>query len=439
MITISFKIGRILPMNIFSSSFKERVKTEKFILTRSILVISASMLGNVFGYLFQIYSARYFKIEDYSVLISLFNLSGILLVFITFFTGGLTKLVAEIKDVDYPERISKLFLTLIKFHFTFSIVLLILMILCAPLIQSYLKINDLKLIYAFSFAIFAGNLVGFLPPMLQGLLRFKAYSLVSFMAAMTKFLVIVVVMYLQLYVFDVFIGLALTTLTMGLLSFLLLRKNLRIKKYEFDIDDFKKLIKYSLLSAIGMAGISVMQNLDVVLVKHHFDALTAGIYGSTTVIGRIVFFAASPVAIVMLPICAEKFKKSEDYIKPFLISIFISAGIAITISMMYGFAPKFIINVLFGSKYEGAIPYLGFYGFYMVAYTILNLLTVFFISISKFKYAALAIVAPIIEYIGLLTFNKTLNEIITVNVVSCLITIVLLGISFAKVLGENKK
>ncbi|MEM4655234.1 MAG: hypothetical protein QXL34_07100 [Thermosphaera sp.] len=421
----------------FANLYK-RANTEKFILSRSIIVISASMLSNVFAYLFQIVSGRYLSVSDYAELVSLFSLSGILLMPITFFTGGTTKLVAEIKDINYPERISKLFITLLKFHLAFAITLTLLIVLFAKPLAWYLRIEDLNLIYIFAIALFAGNLIGFIPPFTQGLMRFKAYSLLTFLTSFTKFMTALAVMYFALQVKDIFWGLAITTILIGLSGILLLKKNIRFRNYEYDTEDFKTLFNYSLLGALGIASTVLLQNIDVIVVKHHFDEVVAGIYGSTTIIGRIIFYAASPVAIVMLPICSERYKKSLDFIKPFSFSVVISLGIAILIFAAYSLFPHLIIDLLFGEKYLGASPYLGIYGFYMVLYTLLNLLIVFFISISKFKYSSLAIIAPITEYLGLLIFNSSIMQVLTVNILSTAITIVMLLFFFGKVYKESK-
>lgn len=415
-----------------------RANTEKFILSRSIIVISASMLSNVFAYLFQIVSGRYLSVSDYAILVSLFSLSGILLMPISFFTGGTTKLVAEIKDIDYPERISKLFITLLKFHLAFALGLSFLIVVFAKQLAWYLRIENLNLIYIFSVALFAGNLIGFIPPFTQGLMRFKAYSLLTFLTSFTKFMTALVIMYFALQVKDIFWGLALTTLIVGISGIILLKKNIRFKNYEYDIEDFKTLFGYSIMAALGIASTVLLQNIDVIVVKHHFDEIIAGIYGSTTIIGRIIFYAASPVAIVMLPICSERYKKGLDFIKPFTFSVVISIGIALAIFAIYSLAPHLIIDLLFGEKYLGAAPYLGIYGFYMVLYTLLNLLIVFFISISKFKYSSLAIIAPIIEYLGLLIFNASIMQVLTVNILATAITIVMLLFFFGKVYKESK-
>ena len=421
------------------NSLVSKAHGEKYIISRSVLIIMASMSGNVFAYLFQLLSGRYLSVEDYSKLVALFGLSGILLMISGFFTGGLTKLVAEIKNIDYPTKISSLFITVAKFHFIYSIGFLLLMFLATNFISEYLKIHEINLLIAFAFAIFAGNATAFFLGFLQGLMRFKAFSLSIFLSAFTRFLTIVVVIYMGLGVIDIFWGLALTTLGVGIINWQLLKKNIKIDLKLNDIADFKVLIVYSLLSAIGMAGMTIIQNGDVVLVKHLFDETSAGIYGSTSIIGRIVFFAASSVAMVMLPMCAERYKKQLDFVKPFLFSLTLSLFIALCVASFFAFYPHIVINLLFGQKYLPALAFLGPYSLYMVVYTLLNLFTAFLISISKFKIAATSIIAPIISFSLIkLIYHQNLHEVIYINILAIFVVILIQGIFIAKIIIGEK-
>lgn len=421
------------------TNLKNQARGESYIISRSILILIASMSSNVFAYLFQLLSGRYLSVEDYSKLVSLFGLSAILLMFVGFFTGGLTKLVAEIKDVDYPTKISSLFITVTKFHFIYSLLFLILMFLSTNLISNYLKIYELNLLIAFAFAIFAGNLTAFFASFLQGLMRFKAFSLSIFLGAFTRFLTIVTVIFMGLGVIDIFWGLAVTTLGVGAINWQLLKKNIRFDFRLNDFADFKILVMYSLLSAIGMAGMTIIQNGDVVIVKNLFNETLAGIYGSTSVIGRIVFFASSPVAMVMLPMCAEKYKKGQDFIKPFLFSLTLSVAIAICVAGVFAFYPHLVIDFLFGQKYLPALEFLSAYSFYMVVYTILNLFTAFFISISKFRYASISILAPVVSFSLIkLIYNQNLMQVITTNTYAVILVILLQGVFILNVIKKEK-
>ena len=428
------------------------LSNKNFILSSSIIVITASMGANVFAYLFQLFAGRFLSVEEYGRLTSLFSLSGIIPLFIGLFLGALPKLVAEIKDIDYPKRISHLFFTLLYFSFaSFILVTAILLIFQKP-IADYLNINDLPLMQAFSLAVGMGILISFIAPFLQGLLRFKAFSFVTILAASLKLFVIIAIIIFTLGVdtlltghgevlggvFQIFIGLSITTFLTGLISVLLLKKNIKPIFNDLDKKDFVTLIKYSMFSALGIVGINVMQNIDLIVAKHLFDEVTAGLYGSTTVIGKIIFYAASPVAIVMLPICSQKFKNGQNFVKPFALSVGIGLFISICGALIYGFAPGLVTNILFGSKYLGVIEYLPLYGVYMIIFTLMNFLTMFLISISKFKLSTLPLFASLIQFIGIQFFAQSINDIIIYSIAACTLVTIPLTIFVVKISLQNR-
>ena len=414
------------------------ISSKNFILSSSIIVITASMGANVFAYLFQVLAGRFLSVEDYGRLTSLFSLSGVIPLLIGLFLGALPKLVAEIKDIDYPKRISHLFFTLLYFSFSSFILITILLLIFQKQIGTYLNINDLPLIQAFSFAVGVGVLTSFLPAFLQGLLRFKAFSFITIIAAFLKLSVILWIIFFSLGletflsghgeipngVYKLFVGLTISTLLTAVIAFVFLKKNLVFIKSVLDKQDFSTLAKYSLLSALGLVGLNLMQNIDLIVAKHLFDEVTAGLYGSTTVIGKIIFYAASPVAIVMLPICSQKFKNGQNFVKPFALSIAIGLFISICGALVYGLAPQLVVNILFGSKYLGVVNYLPLYGIYMIIFTLMNFITMFLISISKFKLSTLPLFASVIQFISIQFFAHSIEDIIIYSIVaSALVTI----------------
>jgi O-antigen/teichoic acid export membrane protein len=428
------------------------LNNKNFILSSSIIVITASMAGNVFAYVFQVLSGRYLSVADYGKLTALFSLSGILPLIISLILGALPKLVAEIKDINYPNRISHLFFTLLYFSAASFTIITSLLLIFQKQIANYLNIDDLPLIQSFSFAVGAGILIAFLAPFLQGLLRFKAFSFIGILTAFLKLAVILIIIIMQLGpqalalgqgeltngVTQIFIGLTITTLIAGLISLLLLRKNLVLTSGKLDYQDFKTLIRYSIFSALGLAGLNIMQNIDLIVAKHLFDETTAGLYGSTTVIGKIIFYAASPIAIVILPICSQKFKNGQNFVKPFLTSIGIGLFVSLSGLMVYTFFPELAIKILFGQNYLGVVQYLPLYSVYMVVFTLMNFLTMFLISISKFKLSILPLFAALFQFIGIQFFANSINDIIIYSIWASIFVTVPLGIFVTKIALENK-
>ena len=126
----------------------------------------------------------------------------------------------------------------------------------------------------------------------------------------------------------------------------------------------------------------------------------------------------------MLPICSQKFKNGQNFVKPFALSIAIGLFISICGALVYGLAPQLVVNILFGSKYLGVVNYLPLYGIYMIIFTLMNFLTMFLISISKFKLSTLPLFASVIQFISIQFFAHSIEDIIIYSIVaSALVTI----------------
>lgn len=415
------------------------ISSQQFLLSRSLMVIIASFAANIFAYLFQLVSGRYFSKEDYGILVALFSLSGIIPLFVQFFVSGIPKLVAEIKDINYPARISGLFYTILKINGGITLVILFLMLLSKNAVARFLNIHDTTIMDPFIFAVAAGILTLFMAPFIQGLMRFKAYSFITLLTAISKLAVAVVVLYFTLTLKDIFWGLTLTTLLMGLICYQILRKNLNLNwMVKIDREDLETLVKYSLGGALALIGLNLVNSTDVLLVKHFFDAEHAGTYSSVSIIGRIIFYAASPVAIVMLPICAEKFKKQENFIKPFLAAITVSAFVCLVATFVYFEFPHLVITVLFGSSYLSAEPYLALFAIFMLAYTLLYIFATFFIAISKFFLSSLVILSALLQIAGIYLFHENITQVIYASIFAVSTVLIIYIVMFVDLLRKQR-
>src|SRR3990167_5423914 len=263
------------------SPFNKLIKLSQssFLLSRSIIVVGASMVSNVFSYLFQLISGRYLSVTDYSILVSLFSLSVIIPLFVQFLTSGIPKLVAEIKDEDYPRRISTFFFSFLKLIIIIALLVFIGMYIFSGAIASYLNISNRALIVIFAVGISTGSIASSLPLFFQGLMRFKAYSFSLLISSFSKFLVAVSAVLFGLGLLQIFGGLAITSGILGIIFVIILQKNITSKTLKWGSGDVNTLLKYSFGASFALIGINLVYNLDVIQAKHFFDSTTAGIYG----------------------------------------------------------------------------------------------------------------------------------------------------------------
>ncbi|MEP0214178.1 MAG: sugar isomerase, partial [Cellulophaga sp.] len=73
----------------------------------------------------------------------------------------------------------------------------------------------------------------------------------------------------------------------------------------------KKVTTFILLTAVYELTQIIINNSDVLLVKHYFNSLVAGLYASLALIGRVVYFVAWMFVMLLLPAVIEKRKEGK--------------------------------------------------------------------------------------------------------------------------------
>ena len=110
-----------------------------------------------------------------------------------------------------------------------------------------------------------------------------------------------------------------------------------------------------LQAAVFFAGQVVINNCDIVVVKHFFPSESAGIYAAVAMVGRVVFAFSWAVVSSMFPIAAENRhrKQQEDY-DVLGTSMLLVFGICSVFAVGLYLAPGEIWAWLFGSHFRAA-------------------------------------------------------------------------------------
>jgi O-antigen/teichoic acid export membrane protein len=110
-----------------------------------------------------------------------------------------------------------------------------------------------------------------------------------------------------------------------------------------------------LQAAVFFAGQVVINNCDIVVVKHFFPSELAGIYAVVAMVGRVVFAFSWAVVSSMFPIAAESSsrKQREDF-NVLGTSLLLVMGICLVFVVGLSLAPNQIWTWLFGSRFATA-------------------------------------------------------------------------------------
>lgn len=388
---------------------------ENKLLAGSAIVFAGSFAGSVLNYLFQLLAGRHLSPADYGILTALFSL-----LYLTGVPGAVlittaTKFASKYKARGDFKAVTASLVWVSKIVCLFGLVLLGLAVVFQNQMAVFLKINDPLLIVSF-FGFIALSFLGSAPfGLLQGLLRFKAFSFISFAGPLSKLLLCLGLVSLGWGIWGVVGGLAASSLFTLLVLLLLLRKNL---EFPFLDSSFSKgdLLRYIWPTVFILLAFNAFYNSDVILVKHFFSPEEAGVYSSVVTMGKIIFFGLSSIGLVMFPMVSEKCERGENYFPVFRKALGLVALGALAAWGIYNLCPDFLVNVLFGNKYAAAAPYLGQFALFMGLYSLVNLLVQFFLSTRQLRIAVPLCVLALAQVAGLWFFHGSLVQVIHVNI-----------------------
>src|SRR5580698_5507165 len=188
-----------------------------------------------------------------------------------------------------------------------------------------------------------------------------------------------------------------------------------------------------LQAIVFFAGQTVINNFDIVLVKHFFPPVEAGLYAAVALVGRLVNMCAWSVVNTMFPVSAGA-GADEHEASPVL---FTSLSMVFLILSVLIFAlwmvPSFLWKTLFGAQFElgsyGTLaPLLILYAITAGVYSLSSVIITYEMSrkIANTSWLQLAFSGALALGVDLL--HKTLREVIVVQLVLMIVLLFVLMI-----------
>jgi O-antigen/teichoic acid export membrane protein len=174
---------------------------------------------------------------------------------------------------------------------------------------------------------------------------------------------------------------------------------------------------------VFFVGQVVINNVDIILVKHFFAAEAAGLYAAAALVGRVVYMSSWSVVSAMFPISAGlrtgKATERDVLFTPLLIVLLITGGFTVALWLF----PNLVWRAVFGAAF--AQQNLAFYSSLLVLYaaaTGVYSLSVVIITyemsrkIANSAWVQLAFAGAVV--LGILAFHSTLRQVVVVQLVA---------------------
>lgn len=374
------------------------------------LLFVASMVTNIFNYVFQLTMGRLLSTEDFGLMNSLFSLLLItILPFMTIMTV-LTRYVSTFAVEGDYGKIKGLFFKAYKSIFTIASLLLFAFVCLSCLIRSFLKMESVGLIILLGIAVFTSLVLPINTAFLQGLQKFRPLGIVSGALGPVKFVFCLVLVLIGLRLNGIFFGLILTNIVIFLVSYAPLRSTIRsTASCGGKIED---LFRYAIPVFLANFGFAVLTQVDLILVRHYFPPAEVGVYASAAVLGRAIMYLPASLILALFPMVAEAHARNQSPTHLLVKALAYTIALAGTGTLVYSLFPKLVIGILFSYKYAEAAPILGLYGLAMLPMGLLLILINYNLARARVRFVNYFLFLAILQICLILVFHQNFTQIL---------------------------
>lgn len=188
-------------------------------------------------------------------------------------------------------------------------------------------------------------------------------------------------------------------------------------------------------AAVFFSGQVLINNCDIVLVKHFFLLREAGLYAAVAMVGRVVFSFSQAVVNSMFPLVAGTNNEERKDLTVIASALLLVLSIGSILALGLRLAPNWIWKAFFGAKFSIVGPHglsylLALYAITSVVYSLSAVIITYEMSykIANTSWVQLAFSGVVIA--GICVFHSSLRQVILVQLVLMSLLLVLVALPF---------
>jgi O-antigen/teichoic acid export membrane protein len=166
---------------------------------------------------------------------------------------------------------------------------------------------------------------------------------------------------------------------------------------------------------VGLLAITALTSDDVVVAKAALSGHDAGIYGSASLMGRVILYLPAAIITVMLPRVAARSAENA----PTESLLYRSAAATVTFSALgtvaYALIGTFVTRVAFGTDYTSAGRLLWLFGVAMTVYALLNVLLIYHLGRDDPRMSWLLLVGAVAQILLFAVVHGSPHQLIAID------------------------
>ncbi len=200
----------------------------------------------------------------------------------------------------------------------------------------------------------------------------------------------------------------------------------------------REILQFFVITACYEGTQILINNSDILLVKHYFDAYQAGLYTSLALIGRVVYFVAWMFVMLLLPEVVRKHKAGESTRTILFKYVSYISILALSIVVACFLFPNLIVQMMFGEAYVSVSHLLGPYALATGLFAVANLFTYYFLSLGKYMPVYLSFIDGFLQIGGIILMHNSLEQVVWVQIGSMALLLIIQVLYYLKAYKIHK-
>ena len=182
--------------------------------------------------------------------------------------------------------------------------------------------------------------------------------------------------------------------------------------------------KFFIITAFYEFTQIIINNSDILLVKHYFESYDAGLYASLALIGRMVYFIAWMFVMLLLPTVVQ-LKKEGKPTAPILFKyVGYISSIASVIVLCCLLFPESAITILFGKSYLAIAPLLWKYALATGLFAISNIFAYYYLSLDRYMPVVFSGIFGMLQMGLVIFFHESLEQVVHMQIIAMIFLLV---------------
>ncbi|MFC4633542.1 oligosaccharide flippase family protein [Dokdonia ponticola] len=190
------------------------------------------------------------------------------------------------------------------------------------------------------------------------------------------------------------------------------------------VAEIKQIRAFFIITAFYELTQIIINNSDILLVKHYFDAWDAGLYASLALIGRIVYFIAWMFVMLLLPTVVQ-LRKEGKATAPILFKYIGYIGcVALVIIGVSAVFPEIAIQLLFGEQYLEIAPLLWKYALATGLFAIANIFAYYYLSLDTYVPVIISGIFGMLQMGLVIFFHDSLAQVVHMQIAAMVLLLI---------------